>query len=104
MSISNSKTFDVSDPKRHVTDPQGLGDVARSAGGKTLYRAATEETPTTLIVDWQGRTPIYNEVTVAATKADVARLVADGWSDTGPVLGSDETAPTVGRRRQHAAA
>lgn len=65
-----------------------------------LYKLAEKESPTTIIVAWKGLTPVYNEMVEVKTREALQSRVADGWSDTGPIVPSDDAeAPVVPRRR-----
>ena len=113
----HSKSFDVSNPSRHVTDPKNYGTAQRTAGvPKHLYRfieterlADTQEGHATIVVAWKGRDPVYNEMFEATTPDELHEAIAAGWSETGPVMPlmpTETPAPLVGRRakRESAAA
>lgn len=101
--MAEGKAFDYQNPKKDVTnpaDPQGL--TAGAPYPKHLYRHValdadgTPQKADSVIVAWDRKTPIHNEVMAVDNAADEADAVAKGFSPA-PVL---KAAPSVVKAAQ----
>lgn len=86
--------FLTTDPKKNVTDPKNLGHVTDyPAHVHKAYTGTIEKDDKgkdivpdgVLIVAWQGKTPVYNEVRSVADADERKAALADGYAD-GPQL------------------